>query len=194
VRAPSPARPRPAARALSVSSLAGLALAVALAAGACARPGERETEAAVEQQRPAERVTVALHFPGEDGLLHVERRELTLAGGDDARLAAVVAAVLAGPATPGLLAPFPPGIEVGGAYLDPHGTAYVDLVAKESPDPPPSGSALEMVRVYSVVNSVLANEESARAVVLLWNGRQRQTFAGHVDTQRPLVANRQLVR
>jgi hypothetical protein len=45
-----------------------------------------------------------------------------------------------------------------------------------------------------MVNTVLANAERARAVVLLWNGTQRPTFAGHVDTIRPLVSNHRLVR
>ena len=53
---------------------------------------------------------------------------------------------------------------------------------------------LELLRVFGMVNTVLANDERARAVVLLWNGSQRQTFAGHVDTSRPLVADHRLVR
>ena len=143
---------------------------------------------------PAERAAVALHFPAIDGMLHVERREMELPAGDSPRLSAIVGALLGGSQRQGLLAPFPEGVGVGGVLLDPAGILYVDLVAPELPDPPPSGSALEMMRVYSVVNTALANEERARAVVLLWNGKQRQTFAGHLDTMRPLVANRALVR
>ena len=40
---------------------------------------------------------------------------------------------------------------------------------------------------------MLLNVGEARAVVLLWNGRQRKSFAGHLDTARPLVANPDLV-
>jgi hypothetical protein len=172
-----------------------LALVLCVALAGCRDRGE-QAAGTVEQpaERAAETVTVTLQFPGEDGMLHAEQRQLALPAGDGPRLSALVTAVLGGPTQPGLLAPFPPGIEVASAYLDPQGLAYVDLASKELPDPPASGSAVEMVRVYSVVNTVLANEERARGVVLLWNGRQRQTFAGHVDTQRPLRANRQLVR
>jgi hypothetical protein len=175
-----------------VAPLAGVLVAV-LAAG-CSR---REAGVAVEPgatPRPGEPIRIALHFPGADGMLHVEQRQIVPPPGDGPRIAAIVGALLAGPRDEGLIAPFPDGVEVAGAFLDPHGIAYVDLGAKDLPEPPPSGSAAEMARVYSVVNSVLASEERARAVVLLWNGKQRQSFAGHLDTRRPLVANRQLVR
>jgi hypothetical protein len=34
---------------------------------------------------------------------------------------------------------------------------------------------------------------SVRSVALLWNGSQRLTFSGHLDTSRPLAADRSLV-
>ena len=56
--------------------------------------------------------------------------------------------------------------------------------------PPVSGTRGELLVVYSFVNSILANVSEARGVVLLWNGNQRPTFAGHIDTTRPLPAER----
>ena len=56
--------------------------------------------------------------------------------------------------------------------------------------PPVTGSRGELLVVYSFVNSILANVPEARGVVLMWNGSQRPTFAGHVDTTRPLPAER----
>ena len=50
-----------------------------------------------------------------------------------------------------------------------------------------------MLTVYSLVNTVLLNFEQLDRVVLLWNGRQLRTFAGHVDTMRPLAANPDLI-
>jgi hypothetical protein len=170
------------------------ALFLCLALVACREGSEQATPTPEMEERAAERVAVTLHFPSEDGMLQVERREMALPADPAARLEAIVGALLSGPQQQGLLAPFPPGVESAEILLDPQGVVYVDLLAGELPDPPPSGSALEIVRVYSVVNTVLANEDDARAVVLLWNGRQRQTFAGHLDTARPLVANRRLVR
>jgi hypothetical protein len=138
--------------------------------------------------------TVSLLFPGGDGYLHAERRELPVPLGAEGRIAAVVGALLAGPQTKGLVAPLPPGVAVGDTFVDPQGVAYVDLAAKDQPTPPASGSDLELLRVYSLVDTVLANEPRARAVVLLWNGVQRPTFAGHVDTAAPLVEDEKWVR
>ena len=65
---------------------------------------------------------------------------------------------------------------------------YLDLAAAQLATPPVSGSRGELLVVYSFVNSLLANVPEARGVVLLWNGNQRPTFAGHIDTTRPLPA------
>jgi len=104
-----------------------------------------------------------------------------------------IRALFTGPRTQGLVAPLPAGVTVADAFVDAQGVAYVDLAAKE-PAPPASGSDLELLRVYSLVDSVLANEPRARSVVLLWNGAQRITFAGHVDTSAPLLEDRKWVK
>ena len=47
----------------------------------------------------------------------------------------------------------------------------------------------ELLAVYSLVNSLTANNLGIDRVVLMWNGEQRPTFAGHVDTSRALMAD-----
>lgn len=54
---------------------------------------------------------------------------------------------------------------------------------------PAMGLTEELLAVYSVVNSLTANSLGIDRVVLMWNGEQRPTFAGHVDTTRPLMAD-----
>jgi hypothetical protein len=137
---------------------------------------------------------VSLLFPGPDGLLHGESREVPLPLSPDGRVAALVTALLAGPQTQGLAAPLPAGVTVGDAFVDAEGIAYVDLAAKDQAAPPASGSELELLRVYSLVDTVTANEPRVRSVVLLWNGAQRVTFAGHVDTSAPLREDRKWVK
>ncbi len=101
--------------------------------------------------------------------------------------------MLAGPATPGLHAPFPAETKVGGVFISESGIAYIDLVSTLA-NPPSSGSRQEMLSVYSLVNSVLANlPQTSAGVVLLWNGQQRPTLAGHLDTGRPLKDNPSVV-
>ena len=171
-----------------------LLLAGAVLLAGCRGAGEGEAPSPGATPAATERAVLTLHFPAEDGLLHVEKREVSVPPPGDARLEAVVAALLSGPRQRGLAPVFAPEVKVGNAFVDSQGVAYVDLVHEGQESPPPSGSMLELLRVFGLVNTVLANDERARAVVLLWNGSQRQTFAGHVDTTRPLVADHRLVR
>ena len=60
-------------------------------------------------------------------------------------------------------------------------------------DPPAGGSTAEMQCVYSLVNSIALNVPQAPRVVLLWNGLQRPSFAGHLDTGAPLTPLRELI-
>ena len=85
------------------------------------------------------------------------------------------------------------------------GVAYVDLTtvevgsgtgstrASDRPavflERPAMGLTEELLAVYSLVNSLTANNLGIDRVVLMWNGEQRPTFAGHVDTTRPLMAD-----
>ena len=78
-------------------------------------------------------------------------------------------------------------------HLNESGLVYVDLDFSGDGPFPAWGSRHEMVAVFSVVNSLFANTPEIDSVVLLRNGQQRPTFAGHLDTSRPLLANRQLI-
>jgi hypothetical protein len=89
--------------------------------------------------------------------------------------------------------PFPPEVKLGGVELAADGTAFVELRWPDHDDPPESGSTEEIQRVYSLVDSVALNVPQVHRVVLLWNGTQRITFAGHLDTSRPLLPDRTLL-
>jgi hypothetical protein len=174
---------------------AAAALVVAAHFAGCSRESEEPAVVGAGGKPVAtERAVVSLHFPSADGYLHVERREMEVPKGGDERLEVVLSALLGGPRQGELEPLFENGVTLGNAFVDAHGIAYVDLAAEGQPSPPPSGSALELVRVYGLVNTALANDERVRSVVLLWNGTQRQTFAGHVDTLHPLIADHKLVR
>lgn len=68
-------------------------------------------------------------------------------------------------------------------------------VAEAPPAPAPEflmdkigrmGSTQEMLTVYSLVNTVAMGSEAVERVVLLIDGKQPTTLAGHVDLTRPL--------
>jgi hypothetical protein len=170
--------------ALAAVALTGGSVACRRGAGGGAAPSPGEPAAAAAP-RPA--LPVDLYFPGDGGLLYPERRELAVPDDAETQIRALLAELLAGPRTPGLLRPLPAGVEVDAVHLGGDGTAFVDLVAPAAAEPPAAGSGLEMQIVYSVVNTVALNVPQARRVALLWNGAQRPTFAGHLDTSRPLA-------
>jgi hypothetical protein len=162
-----------------------LAATVALALAGCQRETAPPPPRAVSTK--VEAGVATLLFPAADGKLHAEPRPLQLPVEADRRVEAVIGALLGGPKSSELAPVLPPGVTLTDCYVDRNGVAYLDLGSKELPDPPPSGSDLELLRIYALVDTVTGNEPRVRSVVLLWNGAQRATFAGHVDTTRPLL-------
>lgn len=157
------------------------------------RPG---TDGAVAVRSGPERVALPypIYFPGRDGLLHAETRSLSVVRGDLATVAeAVTQSVLSGPEDDDHFRPWPEDTVLLGVVLTPSGTAYIDLGAEGEPDPPAVGSRQEAAMIYSLVDSVTLAELEIKNVVLLWNGEQRASFGGHLDTSRPLEARTDLL-
>ena len=179
------------AAALVVGAAAVLAVVAAvwwLAAGrrdVVTPAGDEPAEAGGVETASAE-----IYFPNTAGYLGVESRELPAAGSAAERARQVAAALLAGPSEPTHRPPLGEGIELASLHLSDDGIVYLDLANAQMATPPVSGTRGELLVVYSFVNSILANVPEARGVVLMWNGNQRPTFAGHIDTTRPLPAER----
>jgi hypothetical protein len=136
---------------------------------------------------------VTLYFPGADGRLHTEVRALDTDAEGSELVRRIVASLLSGPDDDALFRPLPESTAVGSALLASDGTLYLDLISSEYSLPPVAGSQRELLAAYSLVNSVCANVPRIRGVALLWNSEQRTTFAGNLDTTRPLTPNRRLV-
>ena len=166
----------------------GLALAL-LAGGAIWWWLQTRSSTGVEGGGPGIDSTAAavpfdLWVPDAMGL-RVERRELQVTLAPKDRIRRITEALLT--PRPGEARLFPEGVVLAGVQLSKEGTAYVNLAWDGHEEPPPSGSTEELQRVYSLVNSITTNVPEARRVALLWNGLQRPTFAGHLDTSRPLA-------
>jgi spore germination protein GerM len=176
--------------------------------GRAARRGADEGAAGAATERHA----FDLYFPASGGGLRSERRELQVSEAPKDRIRKVLEALLAGPAaapaaprpsstgaaapgasSAGLVRPFPPEVKLGSVELSADGIAFVDLRWPDREDPPESGSTEEIQRVYSLVDSLALNVPQVNRVVLLWNGTQRITFSGHLDTSRPLLPDRTLL-
>ena len=138
-------------------------------------------------------VLAELFFPGQGGRLFVEEREIPQEGEIETQLGRLLDALLTGPESPDLYPALPAEITTDWIHLNPRAIVYIDLaIAGETPFPA-WGSRWEMLAVYSVVNTVMANIPEISGVVILRNGQQQPSFAGHLDTSRPLLANQNLV-
>lgn len=136
---------------------------------------------------------IELYFAGSDGELHSEQREIPVQGDLVALIEKVLEELLVGPTNEDLFAALPPEFTVNWVHLNEAGVVYVDLEFAGEGSFPAWGSHQEMLAVFSVVNSLFANTPEISSVILLRNGQQHPTFAGHLDTSRPLLANSQLV-
>ena len=173
-------------------SLVAAGLAWFLLRPAPDEPFAPEAEEPLPPVEDVEPVPVTLYFPGEDDRLHAETREILPVDDPAARVGRLVEALLEGPRGEGLRAPLPAGVDIGRAYLLEDSTVILDLVSPDAAPPPPMGSRVEMLTVYTLVNTVLRNTEGSERLILLWNGRQSSTFAGHVDTGHPLFEKPEL--
>jgi hypothetical protein len=130
--------------------------------------------------------TAQLLFPATNERLVAQETPVVSPGGPRARAAGVVTALLSVTPEAPRVAVFPAEVKLGKLLLLEDGTVIVDLRTDPVAEPPQSGSDVELLRVYAVVNTVMLNVEEAKRVVLLWNGVQRPSLAGHVDTGHPL--------
>lgn len=136
--------------------------------------------------------TAALFFPAAAGRLDVQSRELP-DGDAHSRIAALVNALLEGPGQQsGLLPIFPAEtVTLADVFVLHDDTAVVDLSLAEDAVLA-AGSSAELLSLYSLVNTVVNDGNGIEQVVLLWAGKQPETFLGHIDTSRPLTPNRSL--
>lgn len=134
-----------------------------------------------------------LYFPDDSGNLSPEGAQVA-AEPAELRVRRLAEALIAGPQDPtGVLhAPLPKTTRVAGVLIF-DGIAYLDLHGENEGPPPAVGSMDEQMILYSLVDTVVLNTPGVERVVLLWNGSQRETFAGHFDTTRPLAADESLI-
>ena len=180
-------------------AIAGAALVILLAA-ALWWSGRRRPQATGDEifeteeiALPEETVAVELYFPGQGNRLHGEERLLPATASVEERVRRLAEEVLRGPTGGGLSAPLPAGVSVAGVHVDADAVALLDLTPAEGGERLAWGSRKELLAVYSLVDSILLNVPEVERVALLWSSQQRPTFAGHVDTTRPLGANASLI-
>lgn len=164
------------------------------------KPAEKPAEGPGQPAAPVEAATeeaplepVQLYFPDDSGNLSPEAAQAP-ASPTEQRIRKLAEGLIAGPQDQtGVLHPILPKETTVGGVLVLDGIAYLDLRAPGEGPPPAVGSMDEQMILYSLVDTVILNTSGVEKVVLLWNGTQRETFAGHYDTTRPLGADKGLI-
>jgi len=159
-----------------------------------ARPAEASTGSVESRlaESPHQEWEATLWLPNENELLAGVGTRVESGSEPVERARALITALLAARPEAPLDGVFPVPVRLG-RLLVIDGTAYVDLRPEQGGEPPSTGSRLELLRVYSLVQTLVGNVPEIRRVVLLWNGSQREGFPGHVDTSHPLVPRPELV-
>jgi hypothetical protein len=196
---------------VSVRSLAVLGLALALVVGC--RGGKNEpvppaeegaasaeaTEEAPPRDEsepsidPLPRRNVDIYFPStvEDGLV-AESREIfdTATPGDQVKQ--IVNDLLSDPTHEKARRAVPAGTRLRQVYVLDGGVAWLDF-SSDLTDNLPGGSMSELLTVYAIVDSVVANVQNVRRVGILIEGHQVETLNGHLSLKQPLKPNYSMV-
>ena len=147
---------------------------------------------------PADRSTAGvqtvstLFYVSGDGMRLVGvPRQLARQANPTAQARVILEQQLADPPAP-LTSPIPPGTSLRAVYLTGDGDAFVDL-SEEIALGHSGGSREELFTVYAIVNAVTTNLAAVDAVQILVDGVEVDTLVGHVDLQRPLRQNLDLL-
>ncbi len=167
----------------------GLVAAAMLVSRSRARP-EAPVEAAGTPAPTPVPAAIVLFFPGNDLLLHRERRLLPELPAATPRCAAIVLEELLAGSQEGWASPFTWPATLDAVFVTAAGNVVADI------SPPPAGhvqgTATELGLIYGAVNSVVASCPGVARLQLLFGGRQIEGF-GHMDLSRPLAPRPDLV-
>jgi spore germination protein GerM len=158
------------------------------------RPGP---ESSVAEQTPAAdarlKRTVKLMFLREEneGLVPEEREIVANEDSPAVEAREIIAELIKG-SQAGLLSAIPPETKLIQVYVTKEGIAYVDF-SREFADRHPSGTSAEIETIYAVVDSLAYNLKSIKKVCLLVDGEERETLAGHIAIDRPILPDFSLI-
>ena len=159
--------------------------------------GEAGEAAADDESEPSidplPRRNVDIYFPSTktEGLV-AEPREIfdTARPGDQVKQ--IVTDLLSDPSTDGARRAVPAGTRLRQVYVLDEGVAWLDF-SSDLTDNLPGGSMSELLTVYAIVDSVVANVPNVRRVGILIEGHQVETLNGHLSLRQPLKPNYGLV-
>ena len=131
---------------------------------------------------------ITIYFADEGASKLVpERRFAKLGAGTSADAKAIMAELIRGPQSPGLLPTVPADTRLLNAYEI--GDMLVLDFTHELQTNHMGGSTSELLTVYSIVNTMTQNMNGIRKIQMLVEGEEIETLAGHLDLTKPLFPN-----
>lgn len=157
-------------------------------------PGfELEEEVSDTAVEPAGDRAVTLVFPEWDASGYVtEQRQIPSRDRPGEDLLQVMALLCDGPRVSGAVNPLPGGSRPLGAFVDPQDRSVVLDFSQEIVTGHPGGSAAETATLTAILRTVALNFPRTRSCVILVEGGQVETLAGHVGLTEPFDPRRWL--
>ncbi len=153
------------------------------------KPAMQDRESAQRFLRD-EPLSIKLYYPA-DGMLAAVSAAVKRQPDTQSQAREALAALFADQRT--IPAPVLRDIMLRAFYLDASGTAYIDLAP--SPRKEVLASAWEeQLAIYAMVNTLVQNFEEIKQVSILFDGREAQTLAGHIDLSRMFTKRMDLVK
>ncbi|MCP4292307.1 MAG: GerMN domain-containing protein [bacterium] len=146
----------------------------------------------VGQTRMGDR-SVVLVFPQWDATGYVtEERQISSRDRAGEDLLSLMQQLCQGPAISGSVSPIPEGCVANAAFINPEDKAVVLDFSQELVTGHPGGSAAEAATLTSILRTVALNFPETRRCVILVDGAQVETLAGHLNLDRPFDPRRWL--
>ncbi len=152
----------------------------------CRRQGPPLTSNLNVENKVAMR-SVRLYYESPDMLLVPEMRDVPLPENPAGAIPVVLRELLKGSVNAAVPRLFPADAVLRAAYYLPDGTVIVDLGGPTLTNGWATGSHQELMAVYSLVQTVVANFPDAHRVRILVNGTPAETLGGHISLARSLT-------
>jgi len=134
-----------------------------------------------------DKIPVRLYFGGPDeNSLEVEVGEIQKPSSTEESVRLVVERLLLGPRH--LVSVIPKDTKIKNVYFDGKKTVYLNF-SMELSKGHPGGAKIERLTIFSITNTVIANNPYVQEVKFLVGGKEIDTFAGHVNTYNPFRFN-----
>ncbi len=157
-------------------------------------PGfELEDDVDVTALEPAGDRAVTLVFPEWDASGFVtEQRQVPSRDRPGEDLLSLMSQLCSGPRVSGAVNALPGGTRALGAFVDPQDRSVVLDFSQEIVTGHPGGSAAETATLTAILRTVALNFPQTRSCVILVEGGQVETLAGHLGMTRPFNPRRWL--